>query len=171
MPYGSSPYSSITYAGSSSAPRVVLCSLGMEIYEGQFALTHITSISGLTLSLNMGQLSTGMSTTLQSLPLSISEGIPIIQTRNPGLSLTGLKVVSAIPSNGENDVALRVSLNRGATWGNEIVQSMGATGQYATSISYRQLGMGRDAVFELSWSSPVATALIGANLVVSDAGT
>lgn len=58
-------------------------------------------------------------------------------------------------------IFLRVSLNGGRTFGEALVKSMGLTGEYFTSVEWRQLGLGRDVVFELSWSEAVNTALNG----------
>jgi hypothetical protein len=58
--------------------------------------------------------------------------------------------------------SLRFSDDGGHTWSNAQVQSMGAAGQYKTSVQFQRLGMARDRVFELSWSAPAPTALNGA---------
>ena len=68
-------------------------------------------------------------------------------------------------------ISLRWSDTRGASWGNPVMQSSGATGQYYTSPSWRRLGMARDRVFELFWSEPVPCALQGAWIDVTPAGT
>lgn len=59
-------------------------------------------------------------------------------------------------------VSLRWSDDRGISYGNSIEQSLGATGQYLTSVQFNRLGLARDRVFELSWSAPFDTALQGA---------
>jgi hypothetical protein len=59
-------------------------------------------------------------------------------------------------------VSLRWSDTRGQTWGNPVTGSLGQTNQYLTSIQWQRLGMSRDRVFELFWSSNVRTALQGA---------
>ena len=56
-------------------------------------------------------------------------------------------------------ISLRWSDTRGSTYGNPVMQSMGATGQTYVSPQWRRLGMARDRVFELSWSAPVRTSL------------
>lgn len=56
-------------------------------------------------------------------------------------------------------MSLRWSDNRGASYGNPVIQSMGAGGEYLVSPQWQRLGMARDRVFELSWSAPVKTAL------------
>jgi len=59
-------------------------------------------------------------------------------------------------------VFLRWSDTRGLSWGNAVQRSLGTEGQYLTSVQWRRLGMARDRVFELSWSAPCKTALLGA---------
>ena len=68
-------------------------------------------------------------------------------------------------------VSLRASFTKGASWGNPVPMPLGASGDYGTSMQRRQLGMGRDCVFELFWTGDVATALNGAYLDVSPAET
>jgi hypothetical protein len=65
------------------------------------------------------------------------------------------------PSN-PPQISLRWSDTRGATFGNPVMRSMGATGEYYVSPQWRRLGFARDRVFELSWSEPLRTALSGA---------
>lgn len=57
---------------------------------------------------------------------------------------------------------LRWSDTRGKSWGNRIEQSVGAAGEYLISMQFQRLGMGRDRIYELSWSAPFKTALNGA---------
>lgn len=59
-------------------------------------------------------------------------------------------------------ISLRWSDDRGKTFGNYVTQSLGALGQYLTSIQWRRLGFSRDRVYELEWSIPTKTALNGA---------
>lgn len=59
-------------------------------------------------------------------------------------------------------VFLRWSDTRGKSWGNAVSISLGLEGEYLTSLQWQRLGMARDRVFELSWSAPVKTALLGA---------
>jgi hypothetical protein len=59
-------------------------------------------------------------------------------------------------------VSLRYSDDRGRIYSNKLEQSMGQTGQYLTTMQWSRLGLSRDKVFELSWSSAVKTALQGA---------
>lgn len=68
-------------------------------------------------------------------------------------------------------ISLRWSDTRGASWGNAVEQSMGAAGEYLTSMQFQRLGMARDRVYELSWSAPFKTALNGAWLDVKSAAS
>lgn len=68
-------------------------------------------------------------------------------------------------------VSLKWSDDRGQTYGNAVTQSMGAGGQYLTTIQWSRLGMARDRVFDLSWSAPMKTALNGAFIEFKTAGS
>jgi hypothetical protein len=72
---------------------------------------------------------------------------------------------------GDLDVSLRMSDTRGATFGSPLVCPTIPTGAYDAMPQWWRLGMARDRVFELSWSSPVSTALNGAFLVVEQAAS
>jgi hypothetical protein len=58
-------------------------------------------------------------------------------------------------------VYLSWSDDRGRSFSNPVGASLGSVGEYLTSVQWRRLGMGRDRVFVLEWSAPVATALQG----------
>lgn len=62
------------------------------------------------------------------------------------------------------EVWLRWSDDGGASWGDPVTQSAGATGQFNTRIKWAPLGMGFDRVFELGWSHDAKTALNGADV-------
>ena len=59
-------------------------------------------------------------------------------------------------------VSLRWSDDRGASFSDPIQMPLGQSGQYDTTLQWWGLGVGRFRVFELSWSEPVKTALLGA---------
>jgi hypothetical protein len=63
-------------------------------------------------------------------------------------------------------ISLRVSRDRGASFGNAVMVPLGAQGQYFTNPTWNRLGYMDDAVFELSWSTPLKTALNGAYITV-----
>jgi hypothetical protein len=59
-------------------------------------------------------------------------------------------------------VSLMWSDDRGHSFGSPISMSIGASGEYLTSLQFRRLGMARDRVFAAEWSTPYKTALMGA---------
>lgn len=69
------------------------------------------------------------------------------------------------------EIFVRWSDDRGASWGNPI--SLGTTepGNYIRQLQTQRLGMARDRVFEVFWSFPRRTALTGAYVDVTKAGT
>jgi hypothetical protein len=68
--------------------------------------------------------------------------------------------IAPLDSNGNPaQVVLRWSLDRGRTYGNEVLQTAGAPGEYLTSPKWQPLGMGRDIVIELSHSIAGPAAL------------
>lgn len=69
---------------------------------------------------------------------------------------------SSQPDVGLPTLSLRWSDDRGVSYGNALTQIMGEGGNYLAQLSFRRLGMARDRVFEVSWSSPIRTALNGA---------
>jgi hypothetical protein len=59
-------------------------------------------------------------------------------------------------------VFLAWSDDRGHLFGSPVGQTIGASGEYLTSVQFQRLGMGRDRVFQVQWSTPYKTALQGA---------
>lgn len=108
--------------------------------------------------------------------------VPIVHTRTfPHLLGNGERVsytqfiidmecgtTTVQPAEGQTnlDVAPQISLrwsdNRGRSYGNAVMQNAGAQGDYIRQISFWRLGMARDRMFEISWSSPFYTTLNGA---------
>lgn len=72
---------------------------------------------------------------------------------------------------GAPPISLRWSDTRGLSWGNPVTEDLGLPGQFDRSVSFRQLGIARDRVFELSWDAPVRTSLLGAFVDVVPCGT
>jgi hypothetical protein len=68
-------------------------------------------------------------------------------------------------------VGLRWSDDAGVTFGNAVMQSLGASGQYLTSPQWQRLGMARDRIFEMSWSADASVAIAGAWLNFREAAT
>jgi len=64
-------------------------------------------------------------------------------------------------------ISLRWSDDRGHAWGSPVSQGIGEIGEYRRSLLWTRLGMCRDRNFEISWSVPMPTALLGAWLEVT----
>lgn len=60
------------------------------------------------------------------------------------------------------NVSLSWSNDKGKTYGNPVMQSMGLIGEYLTVPSWNRLGEARDRIFKVQWSDDVITALNGA---------
>lgn len=68
-------------------------------------------------------------------------------------------------------ITLSVSDDRGRSFWDAPLQSLGAQGKYLVQPQWRQLGLARDRVFRVSWSEGVFTALQGAWLDVTPSET
>lgn len=71
----------------------------------------------------------------------------------------------------QDKVSLRWSDNAGRSYGEAVLQTLGGTGGYLTSMQWNRLGMARDRVYEVSWSAPVKTSIQGAYLEVLKAAS
>jgi hypothetical protein len=58
-------------------------------------------------------------------------------------------------------LSLRLSFDRGASWGNKRTRSLGSEGQYDTIPTWWQNGEGRGMVAEFSWAEQMKIALNG----------
>lgn len=70
-----------------------------------------------------------------------------------------------------DNISLRWSDTRGASWGNPVQRSLGSTGEYYTNPWFTQLGMGVNRVFEVFWALPYQVALNGAFVEMEEAET
>lgn len=61
-------------------------------------------------------------------------------------------------------ISLRYSDDRGYTFGNFIMQNLGAQGEYNTTVTWWNLGMSRDKIIELSGSTSQKFSLLGVYL-------
>lgn len=128
-------------------------------------------------------------------PTNAETRMPIPRIRTfPHIIINGVRVnyqqfvadmaVGSLDSGGDEDedldpldnpnipkVSLRWSDDRGKSYGNAVIQPAGTFGEYLTQINWNRLGMARDRVFELSWSSPFETALNGAFIQYTPAGS
>lgn len=72
--------------------------------------------------------------------------------------------IGPAPVQNAPQVLLRMSDDRGRTWGQGMAQSYGATGQYLVQPQWNRLGRARDRVFEVYGAIPGKLALNGAFL-------
>jgi len=79
----------------------------------------------------------------------------------PGLTFAGLSGTELPTHTDDIYFSVRWSDDGGQTWGNPLVQSLGSTGEFLLFPTIKNLGQGRDRIFEISLSSPKATALSG----------
>lgn len=105
----------------------------------------------------IADMETGTGTGTQSIPTENSPWSISFSNGFGPLSLTEPPLVS-----------LRTSRARGERWGNAVMQPMGAAGLYNTRPTWNRLGYATDMVFELSWSTPMKTALNGAFIVFEE---
>lgn len=68
-------------------------------------------------------------------------------------------------------ISMRYSDDRGRSWTNPRLYSLGSTGQYGTSVLFTQLGQARNRVYEAFWSVPAFTALNGGDVWVTPSET
>lgn len=81
---------------------------------------------------------------------------------NEGKRITYDKLQIDLESGVNGDVMLRYSDDGGHTWSNQKTASMGVTGEYSARAMFRQLGQGRNRVFELTGSDTCKTAIFAA---------
>jgi hypothetical protein len=79
-----------------------------------------------------------------------------------GVGLDGASTVQGY----DPQIMMRFSDDAGFTWSNEKWQSMGKLGKRQTRVNWRQLGVARDRVYEVSWTDPVKSIIASANIEV-----
>ncbi len=87
------------------------------------------------------------------------------------MTMTQMLIIANAPLTDDRVITLRWSDSGGQSWNEGIEKSLGQVGQYNTTPTWYRLGMARNRVIELSWTSAVPTALIGAFVEVVVAAT
>ena len=64
-------------------------------------------------------------------------------------------------------VMMQYSIDNGHTWSNELLRSLGRTGEYAQRAEWWRLGRGKDFLFRVRCSDPVKFVVTGAGLKVA----
>jgi hypothetical protein len=107
-----------------------------------------------------------------SLDLMEDEGNPIVRVRTfPHINNNNDKTTllsfdadmepGTIDDDTDPQISLSWSIDKGKTYGNPIMQSMGEMGSYLTVMSWNRLGQARDRILKLSWSTKNNTSLNG----------
>lgn len=86
------------------------------------------------------------------------------------LAMDALLVTGAHITPTDTRIFLDWSDDRGHSFHIPVGQDIGKPGAYLTALQWQRLGYGRDRVFRLTWSAPVATALQGAWVQVLGTG-
>lgn len=100
------------------------------------------------------------------------DGQPVVWVRTfPHMTNTNNKVtyksfevdleVGTAAEEDDPQISLSWSDNKGVSYGNPVMQSMGKIGEYLTVPSWNRLGMARDRVFKVSGSANAQTSLNG----------
>ena len=97
-------------------------------------------------------------------PIVRARTFPHITNNNDRVSTLSFDAdmqVGTITDDTDPAVSLSWSDDKGVTYGNPVMQTMGKIGDYLATISWNRLGQARDRIFKLSWSTPNKTALNG----------
>lgn len=108
-------------------------------------------------------------------PIVRTRTFPHMVSNNNRITYNSFDADMEVGTTTEDDFEPQVSLSwsddKGKTYGNPVMQGMGAKGDYLTTISWNRLGQARDRVFKLSWSTANKTALNGGFVDSSPART
>jgi len=134
-------------------------------------LTHITDsntfvrMTGVGAVAAIGAMHSSFAIALTGFQLTAGIGSPQIITYAGGMALDELTVDQEEVIEEDTMVSLRWSDTEGQSWNDPIHRSLGLTGDYLNSLQWQRLGMARRGrVFEVSWSAPVPTCLLGATV-------
>ena len=97
-------------------------------------------------------------------PITRVRTFPHLVDNNQRITYTSFEAEFEVGTAGEDEepeVSLSWSDNKGVSYGNPVMQSMGRIGDYLAVPQWSRLGMARDRVFKLSWSTTNKTALNG----------
>lgn len=93
--------------------------------------------------------------------------LPVLPPPPPSLTMDNVLAIDQTPLNvAGSQVFLMWSDDRGHSFGSPVGQPIGQAGEYLTVAQWQRLGYGRDRVWKLEWSVPVATALLSAFIEV-----
>jgi len=148
---------------------VIVVGLGTVAHEGNL-LTFVTTGTnirpvGVSATASIGTPAFTKSVALTGVSATAAINAPQVLGYNGGLMLDNLSVDQTHIQDVDAMVSLRWSDTEGQSWSDPVHRSLGLTGDYLTSLQWQRLGMARRGrVFEIEWSSPVATCLLGATV-------
>ncbi len=146
---------------------VTLPSLSATSLPGTFTVQPHTSLQGAAVAGSAGRLTAQIAPALRTARAGLSVGTLLTIQAASGLAMSHLLANVQIDTTTDDSVNLRWSNTAGASWGSPVSRSLGKTGQFYTNLQWRRLGMGRNFIFELSWTAPTPEALTGAFIETS----
>ena len=97
-------------------------------------------------------------------PITCIRTFPHENDSNERVSTLNFQADMQVGTAAEGDnpqVSLSWSDDKGVSYGNPVLQTLGQIGQYLTTPSWNRLGQARDRVYKLSWTANCRTALNG----------
>ncbi len=99
-------------------------------------------------------------------PIVCIRTFPHMTNNNEKITYNGFDLDAEVGTIEDQEATAEVSLSwsddKGKTYGNPVIQSMGKTGEYNLVPTWNRLGQARDRVFKVTWSSAFQTAINGA---------
>lgn len=122
-------------------------------------------MSGRQANAAIGHPSTAVSALFQGMSVSTFIGTPSVISYNGSMQFNDLMVEEGLTIPPDSMVSLRWSDTDGQSWNDPVHRSLGETGDYLRNLQWQRMGMARRGrVYELSWSSPIPTCLLGTSL-------
>jgi hypothetical protein len=134
--------------------------------------TGQSTLTGVQANTQQGRL--GFTQTLQisaGVQANTAVGTLAVNISTGGLMMTSMET-ETIPGFGPPAfVSMRYSDTKGASWRFPVRQPLGNPGSYATNVQFRQNGIARDRIYDVSWGTAQATALTGLMVELEESAT
>lgn len=104
-----------------------------------------------------------------SFPHTAKDGKRVVHTQFQAKAQVG-SIVNT-PVDQAPQIWLKWSDDAGVTYGNAVMQSLGASGEYIVSPQWQRLGLARDRIYQLGWSANANVAIASAWLNTKVAGS
>lgn len=130
-----------------------------------------STIAGQQVSAVVGSFTFTQTMQLGSVQATVEIGTVTVNLSTGGLMMTGLESVT-IPGFGPLAfVSMRYSDTKGASWRFPVRQPLGNPGAYNTNVQFRQNGIARDRIYDVSWGTAQGTALTGLMVELEESAT